>query len=162
MGQDKNSSRASHANFIGIERRVADSQAFTTLTHLGRALYVDLRRQFNGRNNGDICAADFYLLPYGWAHSSIHRALKELVAHGLIEQTRKGGIGAMSRTPSLYAFTDLAVVGNPAKGIQGSQASRAYHDFVPDASPNVKKQSEGTNRGRNSVTAEPMKVHTVN
>lgn len=44
--------RASYANFIGIRRSVADSAAFMTLSQMARALYVDLRRQFNGHNNG--------------------------------------------------------------------------------------------------------------
>ena len=133
MGIDKDKFRAKHADFIGIERRVADSPAFINLTQLGRALYVDLRRQFNGRNNGDICAADCLLKPYGWSHSSIHRGLKELIANGLIEKTRQGGIGAMSRTSTLYAFTEQPVTANPKKQIQGKQASRAYLEFVPES-----------------------------
>ena len=161
MGRDKNQSRAGHADFIGIERRVADSPAFITLTALARALYVDLRRQYNGRNNGDICAADYFLGAYGWAHSSIHRAMKEIVAHGLMEKTRQGGIGAMSRTPSLYAFTVLHVIANPSKGIQGAQASRAYLQFVPYAGNLRAKQIEGTSHERQGINAEPMKVHAM-
>lgn len=37
----------------------------------------------------------------------------------------------MSKIPSLYAFTDIPVVPNPAKGIRFAQASWAYQDFVP-------------------------------
>lgn len=126
--------RATHANFIGIPRQVADSPAYIALPHWVRALYVDLRRQHNGRNNGDICAADGILRRYGWAHSTIHKGLKHLLKHGLIEQTRKGGIASMSQIPSLYAFTDLPVAPNLAKGIRFAQASWAYRDFVPDKS----------------------------
>ncbi len=37
----------------------------------------------------------------------------------------------MSKIPSLYAFTDIPVVPNPAKGIRFAQASWAYREFVP-------------------------------
>lgn len=161
MALDKDKSRARYVDFIGIERRVADSEAFISLSALARALYVDLRRQFNGRNNGDICAADYFLKPYGWAHSSIHKGLKELLAHGLIEKTRQGGIGAMSRTPSLYAFTDLPVMANPQKGIKGAQPSLAYRQFPLLAAPTPGKQIEGAARERSGTNAELMKVSTV-
>ena len=73
--------RATHKNFIGLPRNVMDTEAFVSLTPLARALYVDLRRQYNGYNNGDICAADGMLGKYGWAHSTIHKLLKELVVN---------------------------------------------------------------------------------
>ena len=123
--------RASHANFIGIPRQVADSQAFIALPAIARALYVDLRRQHNGHNNGDISAADGVLAPYGWPHSTIHKMLKILVLHGLIEVTRHGGIASMSKITTLYAFTDSPTVRNMDKGIRGAPASWAYKTFVP-------------------------------
>lgn len=145
---EKSKGRATHANFIGIPRHVADSAAFMSLHHWVRALYVDMRRQYNGRNNGDICAADGNLGQYGWAHSSIHKGLKILVAHGLIEKSRQGGIGSMSRTPTLYAFTDGPIVANPAKGIRFAQASWAFRNFIPQtADPSGKNKA---------------KVHSVN
>lgn len=129
--REKSKGRASHSLFIGIPRSVADSPAFTSLPSWARALYVDLRRQHNGYNNGDICAADGLLVPYGWAHSTIHKGLKYLIGHGLIEKTRQGGIASMSRTPTLYAFTDIPVVANPSKGVNGAMASWAYKQFNP-------------------------------
>ena len=140
--------RATHANFIGIPRHVADSPAFVTLPPLARALYVDLRRQHNGNNNGDISAADGILARYNWPHSTIHKMLRLLSEHGLIEKTRQGGIASLSRITTLYAFTDLPVVANPVKGIHGSQGSWAYKEFVPP------KQVKRTKKN--------AKVHTMN
>ena len=125
--------RASHANFVGIERTVMDSVAFVSLSKLARALYLDLRRQFNGHNNGDITIADSVLSRYGWSHSSVHKALKEIVEHRLMIRSRKGGVTAPTAVrPSLYAFCDLPVMANPAKGIAGAQPMLSYRQFKPD------------------------------
>lgn len=124
--------RASHGNFIGVRRNVADSPAFLTSSPIARALYFDLRRQFNGHNNGDISAADGILGQYGWPHTTIHKALKALIKHGLIVKTRQGGIASMSKVTTLYAFTDEAIAANEAKGIKGAGPSLAYRDFVPE------------------------------
>ena len=153
---EKTHGKATHALWIGTPRSVADSAAFTTLDPLARALYFDLRRQHNGRNNGDICAADGNLEQYGWSHSTIAKYLKQIVEHGLMIKTRQGGIGALSRTPTLYGFTDAPIVANPAKGIAGSMPSLAYRNFEP-LPPKPKRVREK----KSKVHAVPMKVHAV-
>lgn len=145
--------RATHSNFIGLPRHVADSVAFVTLPAWTRALYVDLRRQYNGNNNGDISAADGMLRQYGWPHSTIHKGLRLLIKHKLIEKTRQGGIASMSRITTLYGFTDMAVVGNPAKGIRGAMATLAYKEI------NVTESSGQKNDAK--VHPVNAKVHAV-
>lgn len=128
---------AKHAHFIGIDRKVADSAAFKSLSPIARALYLDLRRQFNGYNNGQIAAVlegtkdRPGLARFGWAPRTVFKFLNILLEHGLIEKTRLGGIASMSKTCSLYAFTDMPVVENREKGIAGSMASLAYLRFTP-------------------------------
>lgn len=138
MGKDvhrRGGRKASHTNFIGIDRRAADSPAFIELSVFARALYLDLRRQFNGYNNGDICAADTILESYGWSHSTIAKHLKQIVDHGLMVKTRQGGIGAMSKYPTLYAFTDRETMPIPAKGIKAAMASHAYCEYQSTPKP---------------------------
>lgn len=147
--------KASYKNFIGIPRAVADTAAYKSLTPFARALYFDLRRQHNGGNNGDICAADGVLRQYGWAHSTIHKFLKELVAHLLIKQTRQGGIACMSKIPSLYGFTDIPIVPNPVKGIKGAMPDLAYLRFIPDSN------HRGAVQYNSKVHPVTPKVHTV-
>ena len=160
--QRRTGGKATHANFVGIERSVLNSDAFIALSLMARALYLDLRRQFNGRNNGDICAADEVLRPYGWSHSSIAKALKLLMEHGLIVKTRQGGIGAMSRTPCLYGFTDLPIMANPAKGVAGAMPSLAYREFKPAPKPKrVRKKVEGSRGEREGAYDGPLNVHGV-
>ena len=119
-----------------------DTAAFISLSQMARALYLDLRRQYNGRNNGDISIADSMLAPYGWSHSSIHKAVRELVAHKLMVRTRKGGIMAASATKaSLYAFCDQSIHANPAKGIAGAMPNSSYCFYKPDPVARAKKKS---------------------
>lgn len=155
--------KPTYVNFIGIERSVADSDAFIALPAQARALYLDLRRQFNGKNNGDIAIADSILGRYGWAHSSIAKNLNLLVAHGLIVKTRQGGIGAFKRTPTLYGFTDLQIMANPAKGIKGSMPALTYRDFKSESKQKRTraKKITGTRGGRESTSGGPSKVHAV-
>lgn len=145
--------RATVAQFIGIPRSVSRSEAYKSLPPWCRALYVDLRGQFNGFNNGDFAATDTVLCPLGWAHSTIHKGLKLLIEHRLIERTRTGGLGPRGKTCSLYSMTDLVVEPNEAKGIRGRAPSIAYREFkAPDAWVNKK----------NKVHRVTAKVHGVN
>jgi hypothetical protein len=160
--------RARHSDFIGIPRKVADSPAFRSLPPIARALYVDLRRQHNGHNNGQIAAVDRGneaspgLTFYGWSHSSIHKHIKLLIEHGLLEKTRQGGIAAMSKTCSLYAFTDLAVTAHTGKGIKGAQPSLAYMQYVPkERKRRVRKKVEGPRGAPLSAHGGLSQVHTV-
>jgi hypothetical protein len=65
-------------------------------------LLDNLTAQYNGGNNGDLCAAPKTMKLYGWnSQGSINKALTELLALGFIEQTRQGGRNKFS----LYAIT---------------------------------------------------------
>ena len=127
--------RARYADFIGIPRKVADSAAFKALPPMARALYLDLRRQHTGYNNGAIAAvmqgSDRHpgLAALGWAPRSVFKFVKVLLKHGLIEKTRQGGIASMSKICTLYGFTDLPIVANKEKGVEGRQPSLAYLQF---------------------------------
>jgi hypothetical protein len=126
-----NGPRPTYTAFVGMPRLVLDSKAFIDLPIPARCLYLDLRRQYNGRNNGDICAADGVLHRYGWSHSSIHKNLKILKERGFIAVARQGGIGAMSKTPTLYRFTDVATNANPDKLIDGGPPTLEFQRYVP-------------------------------
>lgn len=69
-------------------------------------LLLDVARQFNGRNNGDLCAALTILRPFGWKSSdTLHWAIKELCHYGLLVKTRQGGLHATS----LFALSWLPI-----------------------------------------------------
>lgn len=76
------------------------------LSHSAAHLLDNLIAQFNGGNNGDLCASPKILKLFGWtSKGSADKALLELLANGFIEQTRQGGRNKCS----LYAVTWLAI-----------------------------------------------------
>ncbi len=92
--------------FIQISKTVINGPEFTRLSAYAVKLFIDLYGQFNGRNNGDLCACWTLMRLRGWrSKATLHRATKELRDKGWIVVSRQGG----RNKPSLYALTCLAV-----------------------------------------------------
>ena len=123
---ERNKGRKEFGRFIALPCTVIDSPAFLTLPVLARALYVDMRRQFKGANNGLIVATQSTLERYGWPRSTVRKYLPLLIERELITQTRQGGIASMSKICCLYAFTDLDIVSVPTKQVRAQQATHGY------------------------------------
>lgn len=98
-------SRAKHkgrseGGFSAIPHVVQDSANWKKCGGTAIKLLCDLVRQYNGRNNGDLCPA--LLKQKGWkAPETLHWAQRELRHYGLIDLTRQGGLNRAS----LYALT---------------------------------------------------------
>lgn len=91
--------------YIAIPHEVLKSYRYRTLSTRAQALLPLLLLQLNGFNNGDICAAQTILEPFGWTNSTRKRALKELEENELLVCTRHGYKGRAS----LYAVTWLPI-----------------------------------------------------
>jgi hypothetical protein len=127
----KSNRKAKLDPFISIPRDVLKSEAFKSLPAVYRALYLDLRRQGTPWQNGRITASDSTLEVFGWSHSTIHKGLGLLIEHGLLERTRRGGLGDRGKKCSLYAFTDMAVEPDEARGIRARPPTYAYRTYRP-------------------------------
>lgn len=106
MANDKRrrqTGRRTSGTFAAIPHAVMDSPAWRQCGGTAIKLLCGLARQYNGRNNGNLCAAAS-VLP-GFAPETRTRALRELQHYGLALQTRQGGL----RGPSLYAVTWQAI-----------------------------------------------------
>lgn len=102
----KHKGRAESGTFTMIPHAVQDSQNWHACRGSAIKLLCDLARQYNGRNNGDLCACMTILKPLGWTSpETVHYALRELLHYGLIKLTRQGGLHAAS----LYALTWRAI-----------------------------------------------------
>lgn len=127
MKQAPKDLRGGHARLYWT---LLDSPAYLALNYSARALYVDLRRKLLGSNNGNIDATLSTLRHRGWRSSAtLNKALNQLRAVGLIEQTRQGGIASMSKQCSLYRFTDEEVFEYPKLGIPKMKATHDYRRF---------------------------------
>jgi len=96
----KNSTRA--GRFLMFPYAVQQSRNYKKLSAQAVKLLVDIGIQYNGRNNGDLCATLSFLKKYGWKSSStLAEKLDELLYYGFIEKTRQGG----KHRCSLYAIS---------------------------------------------------------
>ena len=92
--------------FAGIPHAVMDHACYTTLSHKAARLLLDLAKQYNSVNNGDLSAAWSQLHERGWnSRDTLGRAIQELVDHSLILKTRQGGRNKCN----LYALTWRAI-----------------------------------------------------
>ena len=98
--------RRDNGTFFLIPTVVLDSPAFRGLSFKARALLLDLGSQFRGYNNGDLAMPWSLMKQRGWvSKQTLQNARDELLAKGLIEQTRQGGLHAAG----LYAITWQAI-----------------------------------------------------
>jgi hypothetical protein len=98
----KSKGRASYDSFYGIPKAVIAHPNFIRLTPSALKLLIDIGYRYNGRNNGDLCAAFSVMQKRGWASkATLWRALDCLLHYGMIIVTRQGG----RNRATLYALT---------------------------------------------------------
>lgn len=90
---------------------VLDSPAWNALSATDQRAYTALRRPLGKSNNGDLSLPLSRARHYGiTSPSTLAKALRALVAVGLIAVTRRGGCTrGGQRLPTLYRFTDERV-----------------------------------------------------
>lgn len=102
-GKDKRDS----GRFFALPNGVLNGTAYISLSSHARMLLLDLFAQYNGNNNGDLCAAFSIMKLSGWRSThTLQSAKKELIQADLICETRKG---ARPNLASLYAVTWYAL-----------------------------------------------------
>jgi hypothetical protein len=102
ISREKAKNRRIRGRFFALPNHVLDSVAYSSLNGWTVKLIVDLGKQYNGRNNGDLCATFSIMKKYGWnSKGTLSRALKSAQKLGFIELTRQGG----RHKPSLFALT---------------------------------------------------------
>lgn len=94
--------RKESGTFILIPHAVLDSANWGKCSGNAIKLLCELARQYNGRNNGDLCATLSLMKRHGWTRSAtLQSATKELRHYGLLQLSRQGGLNS----PSLFALT---------------------------------------------------------
>ena len=98
--------RAKNRRFVGIPFSVMDSEGYTGVSGNALKLLLELARQYNGYNNGDLSAAFSVLKPRGWrSKKTLARCLSELMERELIVKTREGWFSNPGGRCALYALT---------------------------------------------------------
>lgn len=85
--------RREGGTFYAIPHAVMDSANWRRCSAPSIKLLMDLARQYNGKNNGDLCATMSLLRERGWSSSdTVTVALRELRHFGFLTLTRQGGM----------------------------------------------------------------------
>ena len=98
--------------FVKLTYPLLESEAWRWLRPISQSVYIELRRRFNGSNNGRISlslAEGARILRA--SKSSIQKALVELEQHGFIKLIKKGFF--TGRMASEFALTDEQLDGYP-------------------------------------------------
>jgi len=89
--------------FIALPWQVIDSPAFLRLTPYGKALLIDIARQYTGHNNGALRCGRAYMAERGWkSNDMLTKAKRELLEAELLFETVKG---CRPNKASWYAVT---------------------------------------------------------
>lgn len=92
-----------YPGYLNLHKPLLDSEDFISLKGNSIKLLIDIAQQYNGYNNGDLCASLSVLRKRGWnSNQQLHKALKILIAKNLIILTKQGGLNL---GPNLYAIT---------------------------------------------------------
>ena len=92
-----------YPGYCNLHRPLLDCADFISLKGNAIKLLIDIASQYNGHNNGDLCASMSVLRKRGWnSNAQLSKYLKELIDKNLIVQTRQGGL---NMGPNLYAIT---------------------------------------------------------
>jgi hypothetical protein len=106
LTRKKTKGRGGSPPFFQLYHTLLDSPRYINLSHPAKSLLIDIVRQYNGRNNGDLCVTLNVMKKRGWNSNSVmRRALNGLRAAELVLLTRQGSINKCS----LYALSWLAI-----------------------------------------------------
>jgi len=105
--REKMRGRREEGSFAAIPHAVLDSANYLKLSAHAVKLLIDLCAQFKGTNNGDLAAPWSKMQGRGWkSRDTLGKAIRELLAYGMIDRTRHGGEGRAGRKAvSLFAVT---------------------------------------------------------
>ncbi len=142
------------ATYVSIPYAVMDHPNYLKLSPYGVKLIADLLRQYNGFNNGDLCATWKLMKLKGWrSPSTLFAAIRELIYYGFIQLTQQGG----KHRPNLYALTWHKI--DECKGKMDvtptKEASGLWkvekEKFDPKPSKEIKKRSRNTYQSSRNV-----------
>lgn len=108
--REKAKGRRSGGRFASIPHAVMNHPDFPALSANAVRLLLEMARQYNGRNNGDLSAAWTLMRYRGFqSQTTLARALGELQDRGFIIRTREGRFINPGKRCALYAIAWHAI-----------------------------------------------------
>lgn len=122
--------------FTGIPHAVMSHPDYFNLSGNAIKLLLELAMQYNGRNNGKLCAVFTQLKLRGWnSEGTLDRAKKDLLMANLIVRSKVNVFGQNGKSPTYYALTWQPI----------DEISQFSMDIAPTITPIRKFQMEVAN-----------------
>lgn len=130
LSREKSKGRKSNGRFAGIPHSVMNHPDYFSLSANAVRLLLEMSRQYNGRNNGDLSAAWALMRPRGWkSETTLSRALHELLDKEFLLRTREGRFLNPGKQCALYALTWQAIDECPGKQLDTSATAIPFRAF---------------------------------
>ena len=124
--------RQSTKSFVMFPHELLEHVSVSLLSPRGAKLLLDIAVQYNGHNNGDLCAPLSLMKKRSWNSSDqLFKARKELIDRGLIKTSRQGGLNKCS----LFALTWFQIDECEGK-LDIRSTSTPTHDWKQWTAPN--------------------------
>lgn len=145
--------RATNGRFAGIPHSVMESESYYLSSGNALKLLLELAKQYNGINNGDLSAAFSVLKSRGWrSKKTLARCLTELIDRELIVRTREGWFSNPGGRCALYALAWDPIHECPGKDLELGPTRVPYRSFGVE---NSKKPSSKI------ATSSPSNVYRI-
>lgn len=129
---EKAKGRKEKGSFAQIPANVLQSPEFHGITGQAVRLLLALAAQYNGHNNGNLCAASSVAKLYGFkSGDTLARAIFGLLDAGLIIRTREGMFNGAGSKCALYAIAWKPIDACPGKDLTVAPTSAPPRLFIP-------------------------------
>lgn len=102
--QGKGHTHSKTIPFIKLEKVIITSDKFRTLKPTAKSVLLELLAQYNGFNNGDLCAPKGYCKYWHISDKALYTAIRELLNKGFIIKTQQGKIANGGLDCNLFAL----------------------------------------------------------
>ena len=111
-GVDAKGRSKTGGKFVALPDPLITSEAWRSLSGSAVRYYIELRRRFNGWNNGDLhLTLDEAATVLRMGRNTTVKAQKELLEKGFIYRTQRSGFH--QHVPTLWALTDMPLKNQP-------------------------------------------------
>ncbi|MDB6063325.1 MAG: hypothetical protein JWM78_3428 [Verrucomicrobiaceae bacterium] len=125
--------RSEAGRYAGIPHAVMLHQDFIALPPNAIRLLLEMARQYNGHNNGDLSAAWTLMQKRGFnSEPTLNKALHKLLQLSFLVRTREGRFMNPGRLCALYALTWQAVDDCPGKNLEILPTSLPLRRFTAE------------------------------
>lgn len=145
---EKSKGRKGSGRFAGIPHAVMNHPDYIAVSANAVRLLLEMARQYNGHNNGDMSAAFSVMKKRGFkSKTTLAKSLRELEVRDLIRCSRPWRFINPGSQCALYALTWLAVDECPGKGLELKPTRTPLRSFTAELikMPGPDSVTSGTN-----------------